>query len=351
MSSRRTFGANLKDKLNQKMSKKSSSRDERFWRLTDSKKNNNVIIRPVMDKKEECFITLNYHNFKYINSEGETQNFYRVCPDSFGSKSCPICKKRWSLWVDHGGKDIPEKAPIRDELKKLSTSTINLTNIYVDNDDQNSENNGKVFLYKMNTTISNIIKAQLNPPENIKNSKKFVDFNPYDPYSAKNIELIYTNADKTKNKYPSWEGSGFFGDLGSIIYIKEKTQEENDKLTNDILDKAYDIVQYVQDMKDNCDTDESEYWTSDKINDEMRAWLTRFPENQKNNNKSKVNEEETQDKNHKSKAYSSNNNNNQTKKYQRQEEESNETNNEDDPNIVDEDDSIELSEEDFKEFE
>lgn len=112
-------------------------------------------------------------------------------------KQCPVCEKNRVLWNSGSERD---KEEARKQKRKLSY----YSNIYVIKDPANTDNEGKVFLYKFGKKIFDKISAAMQP--------EFDDeqpINPFDFWTGANFKLKlvkkdgYWNYDKSEFASPS----------------------------------------------------------------------------------------------------------------------------------------------------
>ena len=165
--------------------------DERFWQPTADKVGNAIAtIRflPAVAGEEVPWIRIFTHNF-----QGPTgQWFINNCPTTLNQK-CPLCESNSLLWNNPVNQD-ENQAIVRKRKRKLTY----ISNIYVISDPANSDNDGKVFLYKYGVKIFDKINGLMFP--------EFADeaaINPFDFWEGANFRLkvrkvdSYTNYDKS----------------------------------------------------------------------------------------------------------------------------------------------------------
>lgn len=149
------------EKLN---SSSSSAVDERIWKPeVDGIGNGYAVIRflPAPNGEDLPWAKLYSHAF-----QGNGGWLIDNCLTSIGSK-CPICEANSELW--NSGSDA-NKEIARGRKRKLSY----YSNIYVVKDPKNSDNEGKVFLFKYGQKIFDKIQAAMKP--------EFEDEEPLNPF-------------------------------------------------------------------------------------------------------------------------------------------------------------------------
>ena len=129
--------------------------------------------------------------------------FSEVCKNTYG-KPCPVCKEvssEWKAAFDEGGKEYAKKT-VAIKFKK----EVYITNILVLEDPAHPENEGKVFLYYVNNTISKLID-EMRTPDDDDPYKKLVNVQDYYDGAVLKIEIYkksgYHKYDKCKFLTPS----------------------------------------------------------------------------------------------------------------------------------------------------
>ena len=147
------------------LNSKESYKDERFWKPgIDSSKNGYAVIRflPPTEGEDVPFVKLYSHAF-----QGKGGWFIENCRTTMGEK-CPVCEANTELW----NSGIEEDKDIaRQRKRKLNY----ISNILVVSDPANSDNEGKVFLFKYGTKIFEKVQALMSP--------EFKDETPIDPFN------------------------------------------------------------------------------------------------------------------------------------------------------------------------
>ena len=158
----------LLDKLTKEINKPEGSTgyiDDRIWKPSMGKDGvGNAVIRflPPPEGCELPWVQVWSHAF-----QGPGGWFIDNCLTTLG-QSCPVCEENRKLW--NSGLDS-DKGVARKQNRKLSY----VSNIYVLRDPVNSENEGKVFLYKYGKKIYDKILAAMQP--------EFEGEEPIDPFN------------------------------------------------------------------------------------------------------------------------------------------------------------------------
>lgn len=212
-----------------KKSKAGFKKDERFWTPTmDNMGNSYSVIRflPRNEAEENeatAFVGPIYsHSFKNVANQYYIEN----CPQTFGfDKKCPVCDHNNMIKATYE-KSIADMKT--SDTKKKSSYVIN---ILVIKDSAKPENNGKVFLYKMNKVIFNMMDACICP--------QFEDeeaYAPYDLFEGANFIL------KTKKQ-------GKFISFVDSKFDARKPLSTDPEYLNNILKQVYSINEFVDESK------------------------------------------------------------------------------------------------------
>ena len=178
------------DKLTQELSKVSGNQqekqsDDRMWYPNVDKAGNGyAVIRflPAPGDEDMPFIRMFNHGFKGPSGSWMIDN----CPTTRGQK-CPVCEHNTELW--NSGLESDKKI-VRDRKRKLTF----ISNIYVVTDQQNPENEGKVFLFKYGKKIFDKLNDAMNPQ--FPGDKPM---NPFDLWDGANFKLKIRNVDGYRN--------------------------------------------------------------------------------------------------------------------------------------------------------
>jgi len=173
---------------------KSSYVDERQWKPTVDKAGNGyAVIRFLPARAGEVpFVRYWDHGFK-----GPTGQWYiEKSLTSIGQQD-PVSEMNSKLWATENDED---RALVRERKRRLHY----VTNIYVESDPSNPENEGKVFLYTFGKKIFDKLMDMMQP--------QFQDETPVDPFDfwegasfklkIRNVEG-YRNYDKSEFASPS----------------------------------------------------------------------------------------------------------------------------------------------------
>jgi gp32 DNA binding protein like len=162
-----------------------SFKDDRFWYPNVDKAGNGyAVIRflPAPGEEDVPFVRLFEHGFK-----GPTGSWYIENSLTTIGKQDPVGEYNTQLW--NSGLDS-DKEIARKQKRKLHF----ISNIYVVTDQQNPENEGKVFLFKYGKKIFDKLNDVMNP--------SFPDqepMNPFDLWSGANFKLKIRNLEGYRN--------------------------------------------------------------------------------------------------------------------------------------------------------
>ena len=192
-------GKSSLDKLTSELSKlnekSDSKKDDRFWYPNVDKAGNGyAVIRflPPPNGEDMPFIRIFEHGF-----QGPTGSWYIENSLTTLGKQDPVSEYNSQLW--NSGIDS-DKEVARKQKRKLGF----ISNVYVITDQQNPENEGKVFLFKYGKKIFDKLNEAMNP--------EFADedaMNPFDFWEGANFKLKirnvegYRNYDKSEFAKPS----------------------------------------------------------------------------------------------------------------------------------------------------
>jgi hypothetical protein len=164
-----------------------NSKDDRLWYPNVDKAGNGyAVIRflPAPGDEDVPFVRMFNHGFKGPTGSWLIEN----CPTTRGpAHKCPVCESNSELW--NSGLES-DKNIARDRKRKLTF----ISNVLVITDQQNPENEGKVFLFKYGKKLFNKLNEAMNP--------QFADedaMNPFDLWSGANFKLKIRNVDGYRN--------------------------------------------------------------------------------------------------------------------------------------------------------
>jgi len=189
----------------EKLAEKPSYEDERIWKLERDKTGNGyAVIRflPASENEDVPWVRVWTHGFKgpggwYIENSLTTLG-----------KDDPVSKANTALW--NSGIDS-DKNIARDRRRKLNY----YSNIYVVEDSLNSENEGKVFLFRYGKKIFEKITGVMNP--------EFQDetpINPFDLWEGANFKIKMRQVDG----FPNYDKSEFT-DVCPLAEDEKKLEE------------------------------------------------------------------------------------------------------------------------------
>jgi hypothetical protein len=164
-----------------------NSKDDRQWYPNVDKAGNGyAVIRflPAPGDEDMPFIRMFNHGFKGPTGSWMIEN----CPTSKGgAHKCPVCEANSELW--NSGLES-DKTIARERKRKLTF----ISNVLVITDQQNPENEGKVFLFKYGKKIFDKLNEAMNP--------QFADedaMNPFDLWAGANFKLKIRNVEGYRN--------------------------------------------------------------------------------------------------------------------------------------------------------
>jgi len=178
------------DKLNAELTKLSSNQgekknDDRFWYpAVDKAGNGYAVIRflPAPPNEDVPFIRMFEHGFK-----GPTGSWYIENSLTTIGKQDPVGELNTTLW--NSGLES-DKQIARDQKRKLNF----ISNVYIITDQQNPENEGKVFLFRYGKKIWDKLNDAMNP--------QYADedaLNPFDLWAGASFKLKIRNVDGYRN--------------------------------------------------------------------------------------------------------------------------------------------------------
>ena len=185
-------GKNSLEKLSAELAKlnqnQESSKDDRFWYPNVDKAGNGfAIIRflPAPGEEDVPFVRIWEHGFK-----GPTGKWYIENSLTTIGKQDPVSDLNSKLWNSTSDDDSPARKQARAQKRKLTF----VSNVYIVQDQQNPENNGKVKLFKFGKKIFEKLNEKMNP--------QFADeeaMNPFDLWSGASFKLKIRNVEGYRN--------------------------------------------------------------------------------------------------------------------------------------------------------
>lgn len=211
------------EKLTQELSKVSgnqqdNSKDDRFWYPNVDKAGNGyAVIRflPAPGEEDTPFVRTFSHGFKGTTGSWLIEN----CPTTKGHK-CPICESNTELW--NSGIESDKKI-VSARKRKLTF----ISNVQIITDQQNPENEGRVFLFKYGKKVFDKLNDAMNPQ--FPGDKPV---NPFDLWAGANFKLKIRNVDGYRN-YDKSE----FGPTGPL--------SEDDSEMETTWKKAYSLNEFL----------------------------------------------------------------------------------------------------------
>ena len=162
-----------------------SKKDNRFWYPNVDKAGNGyAVIRflPAPGEEDVPFVRMFEHGFK-----GPSGSWYIENSLTTIGKPDPVSEYNSTLW--NSGLES-DKEIARKQKRKLNF----ISNIYVITDQQNPENEGKVFLFRYGKKIFDKLNEAMNP--------QFADeaaMNPFDLWAGANFKLKIRNVEGYRN--------------------------------------------------------------------------------------------------------------------------------------------------------
>lgn len=220
---------NLQDEL-EKMNKKGSSDDDRYWKLSMDKAGTGAaVIRflPEAEGDSTPWVLIWEHTFK-----GPGGFYYEKSLTTLNQRD-PVSEYNTELW----NSGIDANKEIARSQKRHARY---ISNILVIKDPANPENEGKVFLFKYGKKIFEKVKAVMFPENDPVEQKD--PMNPFCPWTGANFKLKV----KRVGEYPSYEQSEFsakdalFGGDDARIEALWKTQHKLSPLVDPSNFKTYE---------------------------------------------------------------------------------------------------------------
>lgn len=176
----------LQEKAEAATSKKTFEQDKRFWQPTVDAKTGEgqAVIRFLNAPEGEDldWAQLYVHSFKVRNKW-----YINNCPSTINLPS-PVMEFVSPIW---DSEDKAKIAAVRDMSRKMQF----ISNIYVVDDPEHPENNGKVFLFKYGKQIFKIVN------DASKAVKGIDPINPYCIQNGANFSLVITRDEKKRRSY------------------------------------------------------------------------------------------------------------------------------------------------------
>lgn len=210
--------------------KQKGERDKRLFRIgKDADGNGSAKVRflPSFDAdktKLQSFITKKNHNINVYspvaNAEGKKQKrwFEGICPKQHG-EDCPICDYGWEQYK-YFKQELGDEKKAKEFLKFVPDERF-MTNIYVIEDKNNPDNEGKVFLFEYGGEIRNIMKEECQPSEEQIEEKNMVPFNAWDIANGRDFRLKFTDKKHNPKNRHTWDSSFFSSESSEFCTVGE----------------------------------------------------------------------------------------------------------------------------------
>lgn len=203
---------------------KKDYRDPRFWKLAKDKNGDGkAVIRLLTDKNKIPYVRIYHYSSK--KKIGDKEIFLiENSPSSLGDKvPCPI-KEHYFELVNQG---------LKEEAKMFSRKVKYYTNIYVEKDPANPENEGKVFLWEFGQKLLDKFTNWMTGDPDMGEAGKEL----FNPLAGNSIKLVIN-----KN-----ENSGFFEyDRTNIMPSTTSVGgiTDKNKIVDILLNQTYDLNEF-----------------------------------------------------------------------------------------------------------
>lgn len=210
--------AETKEKLASAFEEKSYT-DDRYWNPQRDKNGNfSGVIRflPAGNDEEQYYVTM--YGYAYQNKA--TEQWYIENSRQTINEPDPVAQANQELWATgiEANKNI---------VRGRKRNTKFISNVYIISDSGNSENEGKVMLYKYGKAIHNKIKEAIDP--------QFPDekpINPYDLWEGANFKMKIFKDPSTG--YPNYDRSAF--DAPSALF-----DGDDERIEAEVYNKLYPL--------------------------------------------------------------------------------------------------------------
>lgn len=244
--------------------------DERFYQMSkDSKGDSKVKIRfvPSLNVTKDdlvMFTTQKVHNINWfqdpLNEKSEKRFWTGVCPQSSGKDNyCPICDYgfKQGMAIPKLSGDENKNDPSQILRTKYFREFVNndkiITNIMIVKDEINPDNEGKVFLYevkssifkmfndefeKMDDRLSECSSLEERQARNI--PAEFTAFDAFDLTMSKDMWLVY----KAKANHPDKDPKHYWGSSRWDDIFTDKTAGRDD-VWEDVVSRAHCLDEFT----------------------------------------------------------------------------------------------------------
>lgn len=134
------------------------------------------------------------HGYQGPNGKWLIEN----CPRSIEHK-CPVCENASKMWA------AGDETAARSRFKKFSA----YVNILVVKDPQNTDNEGKVFIYRLGKKMFELIKSKMIPPSPLDEPLMVFDYVDGANFKLKIRSKIINDAKGNKKPVPNYDSSEF----------------------------------------------------------------------------------------------------------------------------------------------
>jgi len=188
----------LEDNKDNVITKKTYEKDTRFWKLSkDADGNGSAKIRfltPIEEDMAKSYVEFTNY-FIQVGSKPNARYYVSKSRKNLGPEERdPVYDLNGRLYKD-------DKDTWETYLKKMSPQYRKVACIQVIKDSKNPENEGKVFLYNIPSTVFKKLESALNPKDEFAHK-----FNPFHPIDGADFIL---RCAKNTNNFPDYAGSEF----------------------------------------------------------------------------------------------------------------------------------------------
>lgn len=221
-----------------------SYEDDRFWQpVRDKSGNGGAVIRflPSPNENEDPYVSYFDHAF-----QGPSGSWYIEKSLTSIGKNDPVSDYNSSLWNSGVDKN-------KDIARRQKRNLRFVSNIYVEKDPINPENEGKVFLFRFGKQHWDKIEKLMHPVVDELEDEVPEPIVPFDPWDGASYKLKITTR---KGGYPNYEESSF---LKPAPLFKGKDADEK---IEEVISQGYELYEFI---------DPANY----KTYDELQAKLNR----------------------------------------------------------------------------
>lgn len=202
--------------------------DDRFYKLPKDEDGNGQAVIRFLPDSEKNMIQQVYKINTTITKNGKKRFVNELSPQTIG-KPCPFQEKWVDLW----------NANEKDEARAFSRTTRYYTNIKVLKDPRQPENEGKIFILDMSTSMKDKIQALLEPSE----QDLMLGATPkqmFNPLKGNSYRLV---SKKGANGFINYDSSSAIDNVDSIYASPEEALNDiktnTHKLSDFLKDEAY----------------------------------------------------------------------------------------------------------------